>query len=108
MIFFQTIYKDMPATLEQFIALQEKVDELSKQVQDFKNRLNKREIDNSKPFNFYNIIRVNNLIIRYLSTTAALEPTILSNEIILWNDTTNNKFYLKANFNGTSKKVELL
>ena len=42
---------------------------------------------------------------RYVA--ARTEPTVNDQEIVLWEDTANTKFYLVANFGGTTKKIEL-
>ncbi len=42
---------------------------------------------------------------RYVA--ARTEPTVNDQEIILWEDTVNTKYYLVANFNGTTVKIEL-
>ena len=88
--------------------LQGQINELNRQIQELKSKSKVLNTEIYKDPDFYNIIRVNSLIIRYTATTAALEPSIKTNEIILWKDTTNNKFYLKANFAGTAKKIELV
>jgi len=42
---------------------------------------------------------------RYVA--ARTVPTVNDQEIVLWNDTANTKFYLVANFDGTTKQIEL-
>ena len=71
----------------------------------------KQEASKSIPedADFKPLLKVDKLIIKYITSTASHEPTILSNQIVLWDDSTHvaHKYYLKANFNGTSKKIEL-
>ncbi len=67
-----------------------------------------KEIKQYEDIKFFPLLKIDNLILKYMETTTALEPTILANQIILWKDTTLTKYYLKTNLNGTSKKIELL
>lgn len=93
---------------EKFNKLQLEVKDLTERLDGFTKEENATPTEsNFQDINFFPNIKTGNLIIKYLETTASLEPAILVNQIILWKDTTNTKYYLKANFNGTPKKVEL-
>jgi predicted nuclease with TOPRIM domain len=98
--------------------IQQKMDQIEQlkiQISSLEERIKKLEketggVNIEKRFEdikFYPFIKVDNLIIKYSESTAATEPTILANQVMLWKDTTNTKYYLKANFNGTAKKIEL-
>ena len=74
------------------------------------NQLQKDMGADIKPFEdikIYPNLKVENLFIKYMTSTTNDEPAILSNSVVLWKDTLTTKYYLKANFNGTSKKIEL-
>lgn len=88
--------------------LQGEIDELNRKINSLVNKNSNISDTKFKDLSFYPDLKVDNLIIKYKETTAASEPAILSNQIILWKDTTNTKYYIKANFNGTSKKIELV
>jgi hypothetical protein len=55
---------------------------------------------------FYPVLKVEKLIIKYVKQST--EPIPLSNEILLWQDTDDNKTYIVANFNGTTNSIELI
>lgn len=98
--------------------LQQKYDELRMFGERLDDRIMKLEqkkepekilnIQQFEDIKFYPNLKVDNLFIKYIETVVADEPSILSNQIILWKDTTNTKYYIKSNFNGTAKKIELI
>jgi hypothetical protein len=93
--------------------LQDKLDKLDEYTKELENRIQVLENPTKKAvqtplINQVNELRVDILYLKYVSTTTALEPTLKPNQVMLWNNATTSKYYLKANFNGTAKKVELI
>jgi hypothetical protein len=87
--------------------LKEKIDILEERIKKLENPTQSKTVNRFIDIENKQFLKVENLIIKYIETVATSEPSILTNTIILWKDTTNNKYYLKANFNGTAKKIEL-
>jgi len=100
----------MPKQTQQEINtdLQGQIDDLSRQIKEFKEKPQILDTKKFEDIKFFPQLKVDNLTIKYLETTTALEPTILINTICLWKDTTLTKYYIKSNFNGTAKKIELV
>jgi hypothetical protein len=99
----------MPQTQEEINTdLQGQLDDLKKKYEDLKDKPQELKISNKfKDIEFFQNLRVDNLILKYMETTTALKPSLQANQFILWKDTTLTKYYILANFNGNSKTIEL-
>ena len=100
-----TQQKMVPTNIQE---LRKYIEVLEDRIKELEKKPAEVEIEKKfKDVEFYPLLKIDKFILKYDESTAATEPTILSNQVMLWKDTTNTKYYLKANFNGTAKKVEL-
>jgi len=77
--------------------------EESKPIEIKEENIDKQSSDSFVDTPFYPSLKVDKLFIKFINTTA--QPSILAGQIILWYNNTN--YYILANFNGTTKKVQL-
>lgn len=91
--------KDIELVKKQIEEMQRKIKDLEKPKTNLSIYESIKQIDNFRV--------TSRLTIKFVQSTTNDEPSLANDEIALWKNTKTTKYYLKANFNGTNKKVEL-